>query len=94
VVVPWYYVIRTMDNPGRRDRKVGCGGALGKRVPLRNCVAEDRCRGTGSNCRHQVFQTCALPTELPRLVFTFPGFLGGSGVRDTLADTLVVGSLG
>ena len=25
------------------------------------------CRGTGSNCRHQVFQTCALPTELPRL---------------------------
>ena len=24
------------------------------------------CRGTGSNCRHQVFQTCALPTELPR----------------------------
>ncbi len=24
------------------------------------------CRGTESNCRHQVFQTCALPTELPR----------------------------
>ncbi len=24
------------------------------------------CRGTESNCRHQPFQGCALPTELPR----------------------------
>jgi hypothetical protein len=28
--------------------------------------AEDWCRGTESNCRHQPFQGCALPTELPR----------------------------
>ena len=24
------------------------------------------CRGAESNCRHQPFQGCALPTELPR----------------------------
>jgi hypothetical protein len=28
--------------------------------------AEEWCRGTESNCRHQPFQGCALPTELPR----------------------------
>jgi hypothetical protein len=27
---------------------------------------EEWCRGTELNCRHQPFQGCALPTELPR----------------------------
>ena len=29
---------------------------------------EKWCRGTESNCRHQPFQGCALPTELPRRI--------------------------
>ena len=29
------------------------------------------CRGTESNCRHQPFQGCALPTELPRHTMSF-----------------------
>ena len=28
--------------------------------------SEKWCRGTELNCRHQPFQGCALPTELPR----------------------------
>ncbi len=31
-----------------------------------NIVKGIWCRGTESNCRHQPFQGCALPTELPR----------------------------
>ena len=27
-----------------------------------------KCRGTGSDCRLHDFQSCALPTELPRLI--------------------------
>jgi hypothetical protein len=29
-------------------------------------VGKKWCRGTELNCRHQPFQGCALPTELPR----------------------------
>src|SRR5207245_2871547 len=38
----------------------------GARVCLVSNLDRMWCRGTESNCRHQVFQTCALPTELPR----------------------------
>src|SRR5438034_10588788 len=40
-------------------------------VPGRSVInlkmgSEEWCRGTELNCRHQPFQGCALPTELPR----------------------------
>src|SRR6266581_6786751 len=38
----------------------------------RNGTARNRwCRGTELNCRHQPFQGCALPTELPRHLAKF-----------------------
>src|SRR5437016_9470229 len=33
--------------------------------------SEEWCRGTKLNCRHQPFQGCALPTELPRHLAKF-----------------------
>ena len=43
-------------------------------IPYRAAVFE-KCRERESNSRHQVFQTCALPTELSRrLTLAFSGF--------------------
>ena len=50
---------------GRQRAVLGSSWAVGK--VMEACKsAEDWCRGTESNCRHQPFQGCALPTELPR----------------------------
>src|SRR6266850_4270639 len=38
-------------------------GPVGHQTKMRS---EEWCRGTELNCRHQPFQGCALPTELPR----------------------------
>src|SRR5437867_9164528 len=38
------------------------------------------CRGTESNCRHQPFQGCALPTELPRHIVWFGQEMRTSGL--------------
>ena len=37
-----------------------------KKLKLCNVLNGMWCRGTELNCRHQPFQGCALPTELPR----------------------------
>jgi integrase len=50
---------------GGRRAVVGSSWAVG-RVMEACKSAEEWCRGTESNCRHQPFQGCALPTELPR----------------------------
>ena len=53
---------------GQKDRRravVGSSWALGKVMEACNSL-EKWCRGTELNCRHQPFQGCALPTELPR----------------------------
>src|SRR5436853_5829830 len=55
------------------------------------------CRGTESNCRHQPFQGCALPTELPRHIVWFgqemrtSGLLcvAGSGIKIKRRDRVV-----
>ena len=44
---------------------VGFGGGRMK-LNFLNILKGIWCRGTESNCRHQPFQGCALPTELPR----------------------------
>ena len=49
----------------RRRAVVGSSWAVEKMMEACKS-AEDWCRGTESNCRHQPFQGCALPTELPR----------------------------
>jgi hypothetical protein len=60
-------VIQAQEN-GLQDRRravVGSSWAVRKMIAVCN-YAEDWCRGTELNCRHQPFQGCALPTELPR----------------------------
>ena len=44
-------------------RSCECSGPVGNQSKMGN---EEWCRGTELNCRHQPFQGCALPTELPR----------------------------
>jgi integrase len=55
---------KTWQQDGRRA-VMGSSWALGKMTEACKS-AETWCRGTESNCRHQPFQGCALPTELPR----------------------------
>src|ERR1051325_6792097 len=38
---------------------------------------EEWCRGTELNCRHQPFQGCALPTELPRHTYFLQSYIRG-----------------
>src|SRR6266850_845612 len=53
-------------------------GPVGHQTKMRS---EEWCRGTELNCRHQPFQGCALPTELPRHIFV--GSCSGWGVVST-----------
>ena len=48
-----------------RRAVVGSSWAVRKMTAACN-YTEEWCRGTELNCRHQPFQGCALPTELPR----------------------------
>jgi integrase len=53
---------------GTQDRRravVGSSWAVSTMMEVCNSL-ESWCRGTELNCRHQPFQGCALPTELPR----------------------------
>ena len=54
-----------------KDERVGDVGSYGQLVDSYKNEQLPKwwitwCRGTESNCRHQPFQGCALPTELPR----------------------------
>jgi hypothetical protein len=46
--------------------KRGVRGVTADGANFANILNDLWCRGTESNCRHQPFQGCALPTELPR----------------------------
>jgi hypothetical protein len=51
----------------RTKRGVIRSAVVGVREMMAACnSAGEWCRGTELNCRHQPFQGCALPTELPR----------------------------
>jgi integrase len=57
-----------LSNEGYADgRRAVVGSSWAVRKVTAACnSAEEWCRGTELNCRHQPFQGCALPTELPR----------------------------
>ncbi len=63
---------------GRSERRVLCTRA--SEDAARRCAAAGRWRGPESNRRHHDFQSCALPTELPRLEQPDDGS-GAAGAR-------------
>ncbi len=62
--------------PNREGLGFESGGGLYHSVELSSITPAGWCRGTESNCRHQPFQGCALPTELPRHASVCSGVAG------------------
>ena len=59
-------ICRARRPPGKQEGRDACYARERPDDTARRCAAADKWRGPESNWRHHDFQSCALPTELPR----------------------------
>src|SRR5437868_1471572 len=63
-------LVVALSRGGEKHGKLGCRLEAASGLPLCS-EGNKKCQGTESNRRHQHFQCCALPTELPWLATSY-----------------------